>query len=83
MLINCLKLTKIVVNIRNTKCEYQHVRGKSTSTSIVSLETALLSYERKEGHHNKWWTASREAHSKRAELTSVCLSVCCMFVTSK
>ena len=41
MLINYLKLTKIVVNIRNTKCEYQHVRGKSTSTSIVSLETAL------------------------------------------
>ena len=24
----------------------------------------------KEGHHNKWWTASREAHSKRAVLTS-------------
>ena len=24
----------------------------------------------KEGHHNEWWTASREAHSKRAELTS-------------
>ena len=30
----------------------------------------LLSYERKEGHHNEWWTASREAHSKRVELTS-------------
>ena len=30
----------------------------------------LISYERKEGHHNEWWTASREAHSKRAELTS-------------
>ena len=30
----------------------------------------LISYEGKEGHHNEWWTASREAHSKRAELTS-------------
>ena len=30
----------------------------------------VISYERKEGHHNEWWTALREAHSKRAELTS-------------
>ena len=30
----------------------------------------LISYERKEVHHNEWWTASREAHSKRVELTS-------------
>ena len=37
-------------------------------TSVMSI--ALLSYERKEEHHNEWWTASREAHSKRAELTS-------------
>ena len=37
----------------------------------------------KEGHHIKWWTASREAYSIRAELTSglsvgmsLCLYVC-------
>ena len=39
--VNILKLTKFVVNIRNTECEYQHVRGKSTSTFIISFETAL------------------------------------------
>ena len=38
------------------------------------------------GHQNKWWTASREAYSKRAELTSglsVRMSLCtyvCLFV---
>ena len=37
--------------------------------------------------HNKWWTALREAHSKRAELTSglsVGMSLClfvCLFVS--
>ena len=34
------------------------------------IKFMLISYERKEGHHNEWWNASREAHSKRAELTS-------------
>ena len=39
----------------------------------------LLATSIKEGHHNKWWTASREAYSKRAELTSglsVGMSLC-------
>ena len=53
---------------------------------ILKVSVALLvSYERKEEHHNEWWNASREAHSKRAELTSG-LSVGMflpMFVTSK
>ena len=38
----------------------------------------------KEGHHNEWWTASREAHSKRAELTSglsVSMSLCLFVFT--
>ena len=39
-------------------------------TSSDRIQKILISYERKEGHHNKWWTASREAHSKRVELTS-------------
>ena len=30
----------------------------------------LLSYERKEEHYSEWCTASREAYSKQAELTS-------------
>ena len=34
------------------------------------MKCLSLSYKRKEGHHNEWWTASREAHSKRVELTS-------------
>ena len=44
-----------------------------TDNNLKTLQlrnNEFISYERKEGHHNKWWTASREAHSKRAELTS-------------
>ena len=44
--------------------------GFLKNDGFVCFAILLLSYERKEGHHNEWWTASREAHSKWAELTS-------------
>ena len=54
-------------------------------SSAFSLQDCACSWSL-EGHHDKWWIASREAHFKRAELTSglsVGLSLClfvCLFV---
>ena len=84
---SCYRVTTLYIHaLHTTNLHLVSIRqcpilGVSDIGSVRYWECPIkLATSTKEGHHIKWWTASQEAHSKRAQLTpGLSVGVLCLF----